>query len=257
MGAIARGRILAWEGGSLWLFETRSLAGPGMNKTDFHSHHAIQVTLAIDGCFELRTPRSKMRGDAVAVAADASHLFAAEGLVAIVFVEPESRAGRAVSRALFADAQLTKVPRERFGDLIDRLRAAYRDPASDDAAFAALGRSIVARLAGSMDAAVPDLRVRKMIAYAASAIDRPLSLADVATVAGLSPSRARHLFVEQTGLPFRTYLLWLRVTKAVEIFASGRSLTEAAHEAGFSDSAHLSRTFRRMFGLPAASLRID
>lgn len=95
-----------------------------------------------------------------------------------------------------------------------------------------------------------------MIAYATSAIDRPLGLGDVAKVAGLSPSRARHLFVEQTGLPFRTYLLWLRVTKAVEIFASGRSLTEAAHEAGFT-LAHLSRTFRRMFGLNAASLRIE
>ena len=41
------------------------------------------------------------------------------------------------------------------------------------------------------------------------------------------------------------------------VLAGGRSLTEAAHEAGFADSAHFSRTFRRMFGLPAAALRID
>ena len=257
MAAIAQGRILAWEGGSLWIFETRALPGAGMRSTDFHSHHAIQVTMALDGRFELRTPEAAMRGDAVAVAADASHLFEAEGLVAIVFVEPESRAGRAVSRALFADAPLARVPRERLGDLMDRLREVFRDPAAKDDAFEALGRSVVARLAGGMAADNPDLRVRKMIAYAASAIDRPLGLADVAGVAGLSPSRARHLFVEQTGLPFRTYLLWLRVTKAVAIFASGRSLTDAAHEAGFSDSAHLSRTFRRMFGLNAASLRIE
>lgn len=257
MGAIAQGRIVAWEGGSLWIFETQSLAGSGMHATDFHSHHAIQVTLALGGRFELRTPDSTMRGDAVAVAADASHLFEAEGLTAIVFVEPESRAGRAVSRALFAGSPLASIPPERLGDLVDRLRAAFRDPTADDEAFAALGRSVVDRLAGGMDAGKPDLRVRKMIAHAAGALDRPLSLADVATVAGLSPSRARHLFVEQTGLPFRTYLLWLRVTKAVGIFAGGRSLTEAAHEAGFADSAHLSRTFRRMFGLTAASLRID
>lgn len=72
----------------------------------------------------------------------------------------------------------------------------------------------------------------------------------------LSSSRARHLFVEQTGLPFRSYLLWLRITKAVRIMSAGSSLTEAAHEAGFADSAHFSRTFRRMFGIPAASLQI-
>jgi len=44
--------------------------------------------------------------------------------------------------------------------------------------------------------------------------------------------------------------------RAVEIFAGGGSLTEAAHRAGFSDSAHLSRTFRRMFGIAAVSLRL-
>jgi AraC family transcriptional regulator len=65
-----------------------------------------------------------------------------------------------------------------------------------------------------------------------------------------------HLFVEQTGLPFRTYLLWLRLTKAVESMAAGASLTEAAHEAGFADSAHFSRTFRRMFGVAAAALDV-
>ena len=36
--------------------------------------------------------------------------------------------------------------------------------------------------------------------------------------------------------------------------AAGCSLTEAAHDAGFSSSAHLSSTFKRMFGLTASDL---
>ena len=84
-----------------------------------------------------------------------------------------------------------------------------------------------------------------------------MSLGDIAALTGLSPGRARHLFVQQTGLPFRTWLLWQRLVRAVELFARGSSLTEAAHAAGFSDSAHLSRTFRRMFGIAAASLRVS
>ena len=80
---------------------------------------------------------------------------------------------------------------------------------------------------------------------------------DGAALVGLSPGRTRHLFVQQTGLPFRTYLLWLRLNRAVELYAGGASLTEAAHAAGFSDSAHLSRTFHRMFGIAAASLRVS
>jgi AraC-like DNA-binding protein len=42
----------------------------------------------------------------------------------------------------------------------------------------------------------------------------------------------------------------------VDVFAAGGSLTDAAHEAGFADSAHLSRTFRRMFGVAPSSLHI-
>ena len=36
--------------------------------------------------------------------------------------------------------------------------------------------------------------------------------------------------------------------------AAGGSLTEAAHAAGFASSAHLSSTFKRMFGLTASDL---
>jgi len=41
---------------------------------------------------------------------------------------------------------------------------------------------------------------------------------------------------------------------AIEATIGGDNLTMAAHEAGFADSAHLSRTFRRMFGRAPALL---
>jgi AraC-like DNA-binding protein len=64
----------------------------------------------------------------------------------------------------------------------------------------------------------------------------------------------RHLFVEQTGLAYKTYVLWLRLVRALQVYAEGRNLTEAAHAAGFADSAHFSRAFKRNFGLPATTL---
>jgi AraC-like DNA-binding protein len=72
--------------------------------------------------------------------------------------------------------------------------------------------------------------------------------------AALSTGRFRHLFVRETGVAFRPYVLWLRLNVAIECSMQGRSWTEAAHEAGFADSAHLSRTFRRMFGMNPATL---
>ena len=55
---------------------------------------------------------------------------------------------------------------------------------------------------------------------------------------------------------FRPYVLWQRMERAVAEYAAGATLTDAAYAGGFADSAHFSRTFRRMFGLPAAALRI-
>ncbi|MEA3002356.1 MAG: hypothetical protein QOH81_1144 [Sphingomonadales bacterium] len=120
-----------------------------------------------------------------------------------------------------------------------------------------IARALVTAIAGPAEARVPDPRVRAMIEHAGGNLENAVTLPSAAGAACLSASRARHLFVEQTGLPFRTYLLWLRIRRAVELYAAGASLTEAAHEAGFADSAHFSRTFRRTFGLPAAALRVN
>ncbi len=95
-----------------------------------------------------------------------------------------------------------------------------------------------------------------MIDFIRANLDGPLSLVAAAASASLSPSRARHLFALDTGLPFKRFVLWQRLERAVELFAAGHSLTAAAHEAGFADSAHLSRTFRKTFGIPASMLEV-
>jgi AraC-like DNA-binding protein len=75
----------------------------------------------------------------------------------------------------------------------------------------------------------------------------------LARLVHLSPTRFSHWFVEQTGLPLRSYRKWSRLVAALQHIAAGRSLTEAAHAAGFADAAHFSRTFRNLFGLDPTS----
>ncbi len=254
MKILADARIVIWEGASLWIVDATK--GPKDRRTDFHAHHAIQVSISLGGWFTLDTADTQVRADAVAVAADASHIYGAEGLNAFLFIEPESRAGRAVTRQFLGDTELSAIPPECLSDFREAATAAYRHPKRDDAALIDLGRKLTQALAGETRGDIPDHRVRKMIAWASQNLDHSVSLADVGSVGGLSASRMRHLFVEQTGLPFKTYLLWLRLTRAVEGLAAGASITQAAHEAGFSDSAHLSRTFRRMFGVSPTALRM-
>ena len=256
MEPLARTKMSIWEGGSLWTVDALPNPRPTPRSTGWHAHHAIQVTLSLGGWFQLDTAGESLRSDAVAVAADASHRFQAEGLVAILFVEPESRAGRAVARRLFAHRELAALPDDLSTDFRARAAAAWREPGQETDPFEALGRTLIQRMAGDGPADIPDRRVDRMLAFAADHIEGPVSLADVVADSGLSASRLSHLFVQQTGLPFRSYLLWLRLTRAVETVAAGGSLTEAAHEAGFADSAHFSRTFRRMFGVAPAQLRM-
>jgi AraC-like DNA-binding protein len=255
--ARAYGRIVFWEGASLWVLGTRPGEGR-YPKTAFHSHHAIQVTLSLRGTFTLETRDRQVVGGAAAVAQDTEHAFEAEGIVAHLFVDPEGRLGRTLRRALFSSASLVPILSSQLGGLPARLLTDFEGPDCTDSSLIALGRTLLAQLASESERDErPEARVRKMSAWAAARLNKPVSLADAAAEVGLSSGRARHLFVESTGLPFRTYLLWLRLTKAVELFSGGASLTDAAHGAGFSDSSHLSRTFRRMFGIAADSLRVS
>lgn len=75
------------------------------------------------------------------------------------------------------------------------------------------------------------------------------SIEDAARLACLSSSRFRALFAKDVGLPFRRYRLWRRMAHVAQAVAKGASLTDAALGAGFSDSAHLSVSFKTMFGI--------
>lgn len=251
----AHGRILFWEGASLWILS----APPGVRypKTDLHSHHAIQVTLALTGRIDFDSDSGSIGGEAIAIAPDVTHAFEGTGLVAHLFIASDGHAGRKILGALFAQGPVSMIPTGALGDFPARLRATFEDPRQGDEELRSLGRGLVARLIGeNARLTLRDPRIQRMIAWVTARLDEDLSLDEVATYVGLSPGRTRHLFVQETGLPFRTFILWLRLTRALEIFAGGASLTEAAHGAGFADSAHLSRTFRRMFGIAAGSLRL-
>ncbi len=247
----ARGRIVVWEGASLWvLAAARDEAG-----TDFHAHHAIQITISLDGGFVIATPHQSMNGPVTAVAADTPHILQTTGAVALLFVEPESPAGRAIAARFFANSSLAKIDAGAFVPLISILRDQFAAGCSA-AELIATGREILAAVAVEQAPNLPDRRVRAIIDFVRANLDGPLTLGAAAASVNLSSSRARHLFVMDTGLPFKTFVLWQRLGRAVELYAAGQSLTEAAHEAGFADSAHLSRTFRKTFGIAASLLEV-
>ena len=124
--------------------------------------------------------------------------------------------------------------------------------------LALVGLSLPTARAEQCPAPAPaDPRILLALDYLRDHLDQAVSLEQIAEVVHLSPSHFRHLFVREMGVAYRHYLLWLRLKRALEAFARGESLTTAAYAAGFADSAHLSRTFRRMYGMAAATLQLE
>jgi AraC-like DNA-binding protein len=99
-------------------------------------------------------------------------------------------------------------------------------------------------------------RVRKLLRHLSTLPpSADTSLDALATEVGLSPGRLMHVFTESVGIPLRPYLGWLRLQRAATAIVRGVPLSQAAAMAGFVDAAHMTRSFRAMFGATPASLR--
>lgn len=250
------GRIHFWQGASLWL-------GRSEGRTQWHDHHAHQLALALDGDFRFRTeadgPWQVYRG--ALVPSHRTHQFEVDGgRLAHFFIEPESRAGRALISRCGGVGGVLALPQAEAEAARLLLVDALARPLDSGQTVAVAVRALAALCgAGAEAVAEPaaelDPRLARALAHVREHIRQPLTLAAVAAVAHLSESRFRHLFVAETGSSFRAYLLWLRINVAIEAAMAGASWTEAAHEAGFADSAHLTRTHRRMFGIEPSSVR--
>jgi AraC-like DNA-binding protein len=78
---------------------------------------------------------------------------------------------------------------------------------------------------------------------------RARTLADLADEAGLSRFQVLRSFAQASGLTPHAYMLQRRVNLAKHLIGRRVPLAEAALEAGFSDQSHMTRLFRRTFGI--------
>lgn len=101
-----------------------------------------------------------------------------------------------------------------------------------------------------------DPRIEEIVRRMENIHEPAIRLHDVAGDFQISESRLIHLFSEQIQMPFKSYYLWLKLRKALHLISSGLDLTTSAHEAGFTDSAHFSRTFVATFGFPPSHLKL-
>lgn len=71
---------------------------------------------------------------------------------------------------------------------------------------------------------------------------------------GLSNSRLNHLFKQNIGISFRYYKVWSKLAFFMRDFHVTDSLTLSALNSGFSDSSHLSNTYKKAFGISPSQI---
>ncbi len=224
-----------------------------------HSHQAIQLVFGLDADVRLRGSDADDWTDhfAAIIPSRQQHCMDATAATyaAVVFVEPETKEGRALTER-YLQHGIASVDQPELRTLIPALFQGWVEHPGAGEVSRAVWQIIRALTGGVQPSVVTDPRIERAVAYVNAHLARSPSLDEVAREAYLSPSRFRHLFVEQTGMGLRPYILWRRLLKVWELLMAGESLSTSAHAAGFADSAHLTRTSKRMFGLAPSLIQI-
>ena len=94
-------------------------------------------------------------------------------------------------------------------------------------------------------------RLKRAMDYVEARLDKPVSLADVASSAGLTRMPFAAQFRAATGMRPHEYLLRRRIERAQEmLLGTGMSLVDVALSVGFQTQAHFTSVFKRYTGQP-------
>jgi AraC family transcriptional regulator len=152
---------------------------------------------------------------------------------------------------------------------VDALSRALLDADRVGGAFGQLyadciGVAIIARLLASANRAVgrpkagelARWRLKRAIDYFEAEIDKPVSLAAVASSVGLSRMHFAAQFRATTGMRPHEYLLRRRIERAQEVLAeTSMSLVDIALSVGFQTQSHFTTVFKRYAGQPPRAWR--
>ena len=210
--------------------------GPGLQLAP-HENVAATIAVALNEPFELRTWSAShgwsgwQTSACTVIPSQTLHHLKSAGAMAFLYMDPlMDRRQRLTQKQLEAGRALLRGKVEHLGV---------------QEAFAGFGFE---------HKAPRDTRIARVVREVEKRPDAFGRVEEAASLACLSTSRVRARFNDEIGLPFRRYRLWRRMALVMREIAEGRNLTAAAQAAGFSSSAHLSSSFKRMFGLSASAV---
>lgn len=221
-------------------------------RTKLHAHHALEIVMSFDKPFFIsKNGQQPEESVCSLIAPDVPHQFAGQDAYYIfLFLEGEASKAMRLENALSIQQQgIIQYSGNDLEAVKEYFKSWFLNPQSTykPAAIIDILINAIAPCTTVLNSIRPGIQDALNIIQ--QSLHEDVSIENIATRVFLSESRFAHLFKEQTGIPFRKYILWCRLQAAVKAVLQGQSLTKAAYEGGFSDIAHLSRTFTEMFGV--------
>lgn len=102
---------------------------------------------------------------------------------------------------------------------------------------------------------LPEPAFSRVVEYIHAHLAKELTVAELAAVAGLSPTHFSRLFAGTTGSTPYQFVLACRLDKAKGLLSSSSmTIAETALATGFASQSHLTDQFKRRFGLAPGAL---
>lgn len=115
---------------------------------------------------------------------------------------------------------------------------------------------LACREAGSRNDGVVDDRITRAILHVKNHLEHKITVESLARVAGISPSRFAHLFIDRTGITPMKFLELRRIERAKHLLlTTDQPIQQVAMESGFPNAQHFSIRFRRATGQSPRDLR--
>ena len=247
----------------LFLFPDRSLFIGPLTDNGMHAHHALQIVCCPEPV-SIRLEDRTLHTRLTVLAPNAKHAVSGEHPAqCILLIDGESSLCQSIESGSLKGADALSLDSHSNSKALSKdsgpsgIYSQLSKDTPDCSSAVLMMNSILAELPGAPapDNIRPlDHRIASACQFIQNDPDLKASLIEVSQHTGLSEGRFTHLFKEQMGIPLRKYILWLRLRKSVNALQHGLSLTDAAHEAGFADQAHMSRSFKEHFGSSPADL---
>jgi AraC family transcriptional regulator, arabinose operon regulatory protein len=208
------------------------------------------VLLSLDGSsFRVETCAGRFEGSAMVVAPQIARSIDAQGCGLIsLHIEPSHPAFLGLAK-LQQERPVVILPHAIFDSFFSALAAIYEARASFEETSQLFDAVVAQSTVHLHTDSRRDCRIAALIDQLVDASPLDYEFGQITSEARLSASRFSHVFTQQGGLSLRSFLMWRKTKEALKLIGCRQSMTEIAHESGFSDSAHFARTIKSTLGV--------